>query len=499
MKKKRHRSKLKSTALDRRQRKGKKLLSPFARVQGLVSWKYWANDRLPNILWACVLVGSLDRDRYLTLFREIAISARSALEAKDHASLCHNFLSTLDQDVFDLVFSPLTSDRDAVQLVQCLALIDGLPDIEHWRRLFPDTAPSAELWDRLARGVFLCIDHQSQEATDVRWLKLVFLAISGKLLLPRGADSSGEDNIVEQLRLYPDHGDMRKVRPTVRAIEMTLESMEVGTEKGEHVPGFDSEAIWNELFRKTDCMLGSYPRPPAEDRKSLVSEITSIIHQLMDHFWASVSTTNVDARMDASFGVVLYTLTLTCELAHSPGSIFASGRILLRTIAECLITLTYLRIHDNATLWRQYRNYGVGQTGLAFLKTSGLDDIPDYLDIEKLEMLANEDTWLEYQDIDLGSWTNKNVRVMSEEAGVKDVYDRYYDWPSGFVHGNWGSIRDAAFTTCLNPLHRFHRIPRPLQPMPSVLIDCCKLCNRMLNELNGLYPGLHARIQWHKT
>ena len=261
----------------------------------------------------------------------------------------------------------------------------------------------------------------------------------------------------------------------------------------------DSEAIWNELFRKTDCMLGSYPGPPAEDRKPLVSELTSIMDQLMEHFLASMSTTNVDARMDASFGIVLYTLTLTCELAHSPGRIFASGRILLRTIAECLITLTYLKVNDNATLWRQYRNYGVGQTGLAFLKTSGLDDIPDYLDIAKLEMLANEDTWLEYQDIDLGAWTNKNVRVMSEEAGMKDVYDRYYDWPSGFVHGHWGSIRDAAFTTCLNPLHRFHRIPRPLQPMPSVLIDCCKLCNRMLNELNGLYPGLHARIQWHKT
>ena len=124
------------------------------------------------------------------------------------------------------------------------------------------------------------------------------------------------------------------------------------------------------------------------------------------------------------------------------------------------------------------------------LKTSELDDVPDYIDMEKLEMLANEDAWLEYQDIDFGAWANKNLRAMSEEVGVKDVYDTYYDWPSGFIHGNWGSIRDAPFTTCLNPLHRFHRVPRPLQPMPSVLVDCCKLCNRMLDELNGLYPGL---------
>ena len=203
--------------------------------------------------------------------------------------------------------------------------------------------------------------------------------------------------------------------------------------------------------------------------------------------------------MDASFGIALYALTLTIELAHSPGRIFASGRILLRTIAECLITLTYLRVRDNPTLWRQYRNYGVGQTGLAFLKTSRFDDVPDYLDMAKLEMLANEDTWLEYQDIDVGAWANKSLRKMSSEVGVNDVYDTYFDWPSGFVHGNWGSIRDAVFSTCLNPLHRFHRVPHPLQPMPSVLVDCCKLCNRMLDELNSLFPRFSTRIQWHKT
>ena len=269
MKKKKHRPKIKSTALDRRQRKGKKLLSPFSKVQNHVNWQSWANDRLPNILWACVLAGSLDRDRYLALFREIAISARYTLEDEDHASLCHNFLSTLDQNAFNRIFSPLTSDGGAAPLAQCLALIDGLPDVEHWRRLFPDTAPSAELWDALARGVFHCIDHQSQEATDVRWLKLLFLAITGKLRLPGGPDSPQEDDLVEELRLYPDYGDMRKVRPTIRAIEMTLGPMELGLEKGERIPGFDSETIWNELFRKTDCVLGTHPAPHTEDRKAL--------------------------------------------------------------------------------------------------------------------------------------------------------------------------------------------------------------------------------------
>ena len=452
----------------------------------------WKDDHLVNILWACILAGSLDRDHYLRLFREIAISARSTLESESHVSLCHNFLSTIEKDAFDEIFAPLASDNIAGPLVQCLALIDALPDVAHWRRLFANTSPSAELWETLARGVFQCIDHQSQEATDVRWLKVVFLAISGKLFLPNEGDLS------EELRLYPHHGDMRKVRPTIRAIETTLRSMEVGAEKGEHVPEFDSESIWNELFRKTDCILGPHESPDAEDRKALVEELKSTINGLIAHFFAHISTTNVDARMDSSFGIVLYALATTMELASSPGRIFASGRILLRTIAECLITLKYLRVKDSPTVWRQYRNYGVGQAGLALLKTSEIGEVPDYLDTKKLEMLANEDAWMEFQDIDLGAWANKNLRAMSKEAGVKDVYDRYYDWPSGFVHGNWGSIRDSVFTTCLNPLHRLHRVPYPLQPMPSVLSDCRKVCNLLLDELDALYPRFNTRIQWGK-
>ena len=498
MKKEKLRRKTKSTSLGRRKRHGKKLLSPFSGVRNLTTWSSWANDHLPNVLWACVLAGSLDRDHCLGLFREIVSSARHTLGDKSPATLCHNFLSTLDEDAFDRIFSPLTSDDVAAPIARCLALIDELPDVAHWRRLYPDTAPSAELWETLARGVFHCIDHQSQEATDVRWLKVVFLVVSGQFILAGGPESPGEDELSEELRLYPDHGDMRKVRPTIRAMELSLRSTEVGSEKGGGVPGFDAEAIWKELFRKTNCVLGAPPAPPAEDRKALGDDLTTTIDQVIKHFLASVSTTNVDARMDAAFGITLYALTLTFELAHSPGRIFASGRILLRTIAECLITLTFLRVKDNPSLWAKFRNYGMGQTGLAFLKTSGFDDVPDYLDLAKLEMMANEDVWLEYQDIDFGAWAKQNLRAMSQEVGVKDVYDMYYDGPSGFVHGTWGSIRDAAFTTCLNPLHRFHRVPRPLEVMPSVLVDCCKLSNRMLDELNGLYPGLPARIQWHK-
>ena len=113
-------------------------------------------------------------------------------------------------------------------------------------------------------------------------------------------------------------------------------------------------------------------------------------------------------------------------------------------------------------------------------------------------MLANEDMWMEFQDIELGHWADLNLRKMAEVAKVKDVYDKYYDLCSGYTHGQWVCVRDTVFVNCLNPLHRFHRVPAPPKSdMPSVLADGCKLVNRMLDDLNHLYPTFKPRLRWH--
>jgi hypothetical protein len=97
----------------------------------------------------------------------------------------------------------------------------------------------------------------------------------------------------------------------------------------------------------------------------------------------------------------------------------------------------------------QYRNYGTGQAKLTYLKNISVEDLPSFTTRELLEALVNEDQWLEFQDIKLGAWADKNLRQMAEEAGVKDVYDRYYDGLSGYVHGNWSAVRHACLEIVL--------------------------------------------------
>jgi hypothetical protein len=73
---------------------------------------------------------------------------------------------------------------------------------------------------------------------------LIFFVITGRMLFgPAQAD------FVEELRLYPDRGDMRSVRPRIRAAEISLRTMEFGEEIREgqkkiDLPKPHQDAFW---------------------------------------------------------------------------------------------------------------------------------------------------------------------------------------------------------------------------------------------------------------
>src|SRR5260370_13808582 len=97
---------------------------------------------------------------------------------------------------------------------------------------------------------------------------------------------------------------------------------------------------------------------------------------------------------------------------------------------------------------------------------------------------------------DLGHWAGMDLRKLSERIGLKDEYDRYYPWTSGFGHGQWGPIRESVFRTCLNPLHRGHRCPYTdtPEPLPSVTKDVCELVNAILADVHRAYPSFPHRV-----
>jgi hypothetical protein len=79
--------------------------------------------------------------------------------------------------------------------------------------------------------------------------------------------------------------------------------------------------------------------------------------------------------------------------------------------------------------------FGAGQAKLNALRFDDVLEPPKYIDVDNIERIAGEDIWEEFLTINIGSWSGLDLRRLSEKSGLKDTYDKYYSWTSGYVHG----------------------------------------------------------------
>jgi Family of unknown function (DUF5677) len=475
-----------ATPLQKLQRKGKLLEGPFKKLQN-VSFSSWVNEIIPEVLWSVLIVSTFSRESALSLFREII---RRIIEHKDalgKGRLDHSKLALLNQKTFNLLFAPILANQGARDALIPLLVLEALPDKERWSNLLPK-ADLSQAWNKLAAAVANSYDHQSQAATDCRWLKVMTAIAKDELRLPEGSEQLG------QYINYLHQGDMRKVRPGIRAAEMILRA---GVADDDPPSNWASE-FWAEGWRRSICLpVNPDEGAKTEDQSTLFEQVVQIENQLTHHFLNTVENTDVNPRHDGAFGLVFYILHLFAFSLKGLVGRTTQGRLTLRSAVEALINLTLLAKRDDPTIWLQYRNYGTGQAKLGFLKFHE-EDAPSFVTRELLEEIANSDMWLEFQDIKLGAWSDKNLRTMAEESGLKSFNDRYYDTLSGYAHANWAAVRHDAFGICANPLHRFHRIPMPPRFLSDDSVpDLIKIANLALDQLTKLYPPFKPRLR-HK-
>jgi hypothetical protein len=453
------------------------------------------------MLWALLLAATLPRDQYLACFRTVVewmrttfppkeveeVRAQPHDEAKFRAcEVDQTSLAELSDEHFQQFVRILLRHPLSYGTLRPLLLIDCLPGIDRWRKVLGVEATDHD-WQTLASAAIHTLDHQSEKSTDVRWLKQALKIVLGKMFVP--------PETVKEILLFPNKGDMQKVRPSIRAGEMMLRR---------DPPSTWVTQYWTLLMTKTQCIDSSGESDyfkvavPTLTREAILSAR----HELTQRFKGSTQSTRTDPRLDATFGFAFYALSLLEEVAAPPMSQMILGRVGLRALAEVAITFTYLLKKDNATEWLAYRNFGTGQAKLAFLKleqTTG--ELPSFVEQETLFAIANEDAWQEFVNVNIGHWATKNLRELAIEGGAKDLYDRYYDWTSSYAHAHWGSVRDSNFMTCHNPLHRLHRIPRPYHRLlPTVVNDAAQLTNYVLELLERAHPSMEplGRIQGGK-
>jgi hypothetical protein len=386
---------------------GKTLSPPLATLPKLRP-SSWIDDWLPELLWVVLLLSGMQRENALAQIRLAAKDLSSIGDDSKPKDATHSSIAGASEATRNSLLDNISNSVQARDALRPLLLLNGLPAQSDWESTI-GMDPEPDDWSRLASAIALALFHQSEAATDARW--------------------------------DPDYGDMRKVRPFIRATEIAMRGL-----FEEEIPTQDPwpAIFWDQCFVETECYpLGVVTVEDEPQVETTLATVEQVYDRLIAHASEVASTTGTDPAHDTTFGVAFFALSILKELLESGKGHQITSRLGLRTLLEALISLAYLLRRNDPELWHTYRIYGSGQTKLALLKTDELRDPPHFVDIETLRELANEDIWQEFLSIDLGHWEKSNLLQLSLDSGTKDEYDKYYPWLSAYAHSHWGAIRDT--------------------------------------------------------
>ena len=436
----------------------------------------WVNDRLPEMLWATILIVAFGRSTGLDLFRRI-IDFIARHENKEHLfDLTLSGISRLESEMRIELIKFIAEPPEIAEALSTLLYFDALPAREDWRQNLPSLEPDVDL---LMTSVGASLWHQSQEATDCRWLRLMGYVAARKLV--------GLPQMVDGWIKYPGEQDQQTVEPSVRAAELVLNSSDQ--------PDMTwPRAFWRESWTKTSCIeLNGSDGQFLPDAVVTRQAITELGKRLNDHWSLTHDLREIDAKHDGVFGMAFYCLRILEEMMTIGIDTSVLGRLGLRTILEVRINLKHLLSEDNVELWKTWREYGAGQAKLNALKFDSTIDSPKFIDVESIENIASEDVWEEFVTVNLAGWSGLDLRKISDRVGLKNTYDQYYSWTSGYAHGMWGPIRESTFQVCGNPLHRLHRYPER-QTLQDTVDDAALLVDEIIGHVDEAYPSFKWRL-----
>ena len=158
---------------------GKKLIPPIYQI-GDQKNASWRDDRLPEMLWATLLVTHLPRENALNVFRQVAKYVEELPEEDKFYDVTHTGLSKLPPEHQDAVLSIIVAQQEQQEVLTSLLLLDELPGREAWAKVLNIDRVS-DNWIPLMISVSDTLWHQTQESTDCRWLKVLCRMVAGKI------------------------------------------------------------------------------------------------------------------------------------------------------------------------------------------------------------------------------------------------------------------------------------------------------------------------------
>ena len=177
-------------------------------------------------------------------------------------------------------------------------------------------------------AIKLYYDHQSYEATDLRFVVLSMMIFQDKLRVHEGS------NLPEAFENYPytNHDDekMRKYRPSIRVTEMM---MDIENSPNKHF----IDSFWKEIGLKIDCkpiIIGFKHEEEKMDYQKYILDFQEKLNHLLNE---QKDKSLADDKFDVIIGTITYALKIFNDVIEKKLDESILGRHAFRTILETYI------------------------------------------------------------------------------------------------------------------------------------------------------------------
>lgn len=439
--------------------------------------KSWSHGRLPEYLWIGLILNKYGR----TIGLQKAMQVMSILHETIpdiHTPRISCILSAeanIQQEFYKKICDVIS--KNTLSPLTIVLTTSKYPIFSKW---FYDKDTS--IIDRINKIIEILkenLDHQTNKATDIRFLIVYFQVVSGKMHLL--------DNMLQMLSRYPitDHASdiMCSLRPMVRAAELSL--LEFETINYNYLENF-----WRCISEMTECEIYVIEFPQEKVNLDLYMEQLYEVFKYLSNLF--ISTNPLNEKMKVILGIATYSYKRIKEAYEHNLFNSISGRSCIRILIENYIMLKYLinQETDHPNIWSEYQIYGLGQYKLILTKyRDSSANEKSHFDYKYIEAIVNEYRYEEFIDMDTKYFNSDNIRIKAEKVGEKDLYGLYYDYDSSYEHGLWGAIRETSLLKCINPAHQYHCVPDIDDNivLKSVLPDCIMVMKKTIEFLNEIY------------
>jgi len=374
---------------------------------------------------------------------------------------------TINNRVQKEVLAPLTS-----------VLIDKVHDVFRSSFYICDMSVERRI-EVLTDVITKYFQHQSHDATDIRYLVLLNQIYQKKLIFHKDMKDT-----VTALQEYPvtSHDDekMRSYRPLVRAGEIGMD---------EQNSAF-IDMFWKGVGMPTECKMFFINHEKRDvDLEAYLNDTSGVLEFL---YHKNKERSLSDLKFKVLITMVVFAYKIMCEIVNKDMGNSIAGRSSIRAMVEVFIMLKYLlKMSENKpNIWQEYQQYGIGKYKLILLKARETTvDSDSHVNPDLLELLVNEDLWEEFIDTDLRYFDQMNIRQKSEYVDEKELFDIWYDYDSNYSHALWGAVRESAMVKCDNASHKLHAVPDLFQKQNciDVIPDMIKLMKRIMRLLDEEY------------